>query len=108
MLLLLQSSCSESNSDGFHLIDCLICVWLFFLVVFQEKVEEDRYMRELELKYVETKKAEMQAQMAADEEKEFAEQVAPVMAEVQVLLGKSDESISQGALEALARWKLGL
>ena len=81
---------------------------LCFYVLVQEKVEEDRYMRELEIKYLESKKAELQAKMAADEEKEFAEQIAPAMAEVQVLLAKSDDSVSQGALESLARWKLGL
>ena len=74
----------------------------------QEKVEEDRYIRELEAKYIENKKAEMAAQMAADEEKEFVEKIAPVMAEAEVLLEKSGDSISQEGLEALAHWKLGL
>ena len=65
-------------------------------------------MRELELKYIEKKKAEMAAKMAADEEKEFSDKVAPAMAEAEVLLGKSGDSVSQDGLEALARWKLGL
>ena len=50
----------------------------------------------------------MQADMASEEEKEFTQKVAPVMAEAEVLLGKSGDSISQNGLEALARWKLGL
>ena len=71
-------------------------------------MEEDRYIRELETKYIENKKAEMAAKMESDEGKEFTEKIAPVMAEIQVLLGKSDETVSEGALEALARWNLGL
>lgn len=65
-------------------------------------------MRELEVKYIEKKKAENAAKMAADEEKEFTEKVAPMMAEAEVLLGKSGDSVSHAGLEALARWKLGL
>ena len=65
-------------------------------------------MRELEKKYIETKRAEQAAKMAVEEEKEFAQTIAPVMAEAQVLLGKTDDSITQSGLEALARWKLGL
>ena len=64
-------------------------------------------MRDLELKYVETKKAEMEKKMAAHEEEEFAQKIAPVMAEVEVLLEQSGDSISNDGLEALARWKLG-
>lgn len=65
-------------------------------------------MRDLELKYIETKKAEMEKEMAAHEEKEFTQKIAPVMAEMEVLLEKSGDSISHDGLEALARWKLGL
>ena len=65
-------------------------------------------MRELEAKYIETKKAEMAAAMAAHEEKEFAETIAPIMAEAELLLENSGESISQDGLEALARWKLAM
>lgn len=65
-------------------------------------------MRELEKSYIAKKKAEMAAKMAADEETEFADQIAPVMAEADVLLKKSGDSVSNHGLEALARWKLGL
>ena len=65
-------------------------------------------MRELEAKYVEKKKAENAAKMHASEEAEFKEKIAPLMAEAEVLLGKSGDSISQDGLEALARWKSGL
>eukprot|EP00977_Amphora_coffeiformis_P010311 scaffold2388_cov163-Amphora_coffeaeformis.AAC.7 len=47
----------------------------------------------------------MAAAMASSEEKEFKEKIAPLMAEAEVLLGKSGDSISQEGLEALARWK---
>lgn len=38
----------------------------------------------------------------------FEEAVAPAMAEVQQLLKKTNDSISDEALELLARWKLHL
>ena len=65
-------------------------------------------MRELEVKYLEKKKKENVAAMAAHEEEEFKGEIAPLMAEVEVLLGKSGDSISHEGLEALARWKSGL
>ena len=65
-------------------------------------------MRELEAKYIATKKAEKAAQMASHEETEFKEKIAPAMAEAQVLLDKTGDTISEKSLEALARWKLGL
>jgi len=65
-------------------------------------------MRELEVKYLEKKKKENVAAMAAHEEEEFKEKIAPLMAEVEVLLEKSGDSISHEGLEALARWKSGL
>lgn len=71
-------------------------------------MEEDRYMRELEKKYIETKKAEKAVAMAETEETEFKDKIAPLMAEIEVLLGKSGDSISYEGLEALARWKSGL
>ena len=65
-------------------------------------------MRELEVKYIATKKAETAAKMAEAEEQQSAETIAPVMAEAQVLLGETGDSVSQHGLESLARWKLGL
>mmetsp|Transcript_9092 Transcript_9092/g.19619 ORF Transcript_9092/g.19619 Transcript_9092/m.19619 type:complete len:111 (-) Transcript_9092:220-552(-) len=74
----------------------------------KEKVEEDRFVRELEKKYIAKKKAEMEEQMQADDEKKFMEQIAPAMAEAEVLLSKTGESVSHDALEGLAKWKVGL
>ena len=74
----------------------------------QEKVEEDLYMRELEAKYVANKKIEMAAKAQELDEQKFAEQIAPAMAEAEVLLSKSGESVSHEALESLAKWKVGL
>jgi hypothetical protein len=65
-------------------------------------------MRELEQKYIEKKQADKKAAMHEAEATEFAETIAPVMAEAEVLLKGSGEEISHGGLEALARWKLGL
>lgn len=94
----------------------LVRAWPFAVLIascyyfnsFQEKVEEDLYMRELEKKFIEKKKAEMVAKMAEYEESEFKAKIAPMMAEAEVLLGKSGDSISHDGLEALARWKLDL
>jgi|FLMP01.2.fsa_nt_emb hypothetical protein len=65
-------------------------------------------MRALEKEYIEKKTADNKAAMHEAEAKEFAETIAPVMAEAEVLLKGSGENISHGGLEALARWKLGL
>ncbi|KAL7566936.1 hypothetical protein ACA910_017247 [Epithemia clementina (nom. ined.)] len=73
----------------------------------KEKVEEDRYMRELERKYIEKKKAEMAQKMAAEEEEKFKDVIAPAMAEVEVLLSKTGDSVSHEALENIAKWKVG-
>ena len=74
----------------------------------QEKVEEDRYMRDLERQYVEKKKAEMAEKMAAEEEEKFKDVIAPAMAEAEVLLSKTGDSVSHDALENLAKWKAGV
>jgi len=72
-------------------------------------VEEDRYMREQEKKFIATKKAAMAEQMAVEEEANFAETVAPAMAEAeQVLKDAGVSGISHDGLEALARWKLDM
>mmetsp|Transcript_7725 Transcript_7725/g.10126 ORF Transcript_7725/g.10126 Transcript_7725/m.10126 type:complete len:113 (-) Transcript_7725:244-582(-) len=74
----------------------------------KEKVEEARYMRDLEKKYIEKKKAEAIEKMHEDDETKFAEQIAPSMAEIKVLLSKTGDSVSHDALESLAKWKVGL
>lgn len=75
-----------------------------FVYQLQEKVEEDRYMRELEKAFFEKRKAEL----AANEHEQYKQKIAPAMAEVQEALKKSGDKISDAGLEALARWKLGL
>jgi hypothetical protein len=74
----------------------------------QEKVEEDRFMRELEKSFFEKKKKEMADKMNAEKTKEYQEKIAPAMAEIEVALKKSNDKISHAGLETIARWKLGL
>ena len=74
----------------------------------QEKVEEDRYMREQEKQFIEAKKKSMAEKMHAQEEAKFAEAIAPAMVEAEQLLKKSKDKVSNEGLEALARWKLDL
>lgn len=75
----------------------------------QEKVEEDRYMREQEKKFYAKKKAEMADKLHGEEEKLFQEKIAPTMAEAeQVLKLSGDTAVSHDGLEAIARWKLGM
>lgn len=76
---------------------------------FQEKVEEDRFMREQEKQYIARKKQEMASAMKENEEAVFAETIAPTMAEVSLILENSgDKQISDAGLEAIARWKLDM
>ena len=64
-------------------------------------------MREQEKKFIEKKKAEMAAQMHADEMKEYEMTVAPAMAQAQSIIDQAGDSVSDASLEALALWKLG-
>jgi hypothetical protein len=73
----------------------------------QEKHEEDRYIREQEKKYFEKKKAELEKKMHDEDLAHFKEAIAPKMAEVSALLQKTGDKVSDEALEALARWKMG-
>lgn len=65
-------------------------------------------MREQEKHFFEKKKAEMAEKMHEHEEKIFLEQIAPAMAQAESILKKSGDSASHEALEALAKWKVGL
>ena len=78
------------------------------LVLFQEKVEEDRYMREQEKKFFERKKKEMAEKMKEEEAAVFEETIAPAMAEAHVRLEKTGDSVSDAGLESIARWKLDM
>ena len=71
-------------------------------------MEEDRYMREQEKRFIESKKKAMAEKMHAEEEAMFTETIAPVMVEAEQLLKKSKDKVSNEGLEALARWKLDL
>lgn len=73
----------------------------------QEKVEEDRFMREQEKAFFEKKKAEMDEKMHAEELKEYEAVIAPAMAEAHSVLKAEGAEVDVPALEALARWKLG-
>lgn len=85
-------------------------IWSPFLfsITYQEKVEEDRYIREQEKEFFEKKKAEHSAEMALKDQEIFQKQIAPVMVQVQELLKKTNDSVSSHGLEAIARWKLNL
>jgi hypothetical protein len=73
----------------------------------QEKHEEDRYIREQEKAYFEKKKAELEKKLHEEDLAHFKEAIAPKMAEVSSLLKKTGDKVSDEALEALARWKVG-
>jgi len=73
----------------------------------QEKHEEDRYIREQEKAYFEKKKAELEKKLHEEDLAYFKEAIAPKMAEVSSLLKKTGDKVSDEALEALARWKVG-
>ena len=63
-------------------------------------------MREQEKQFFEQKKKE--STMQQKEMEEFQAKIAPAMAEAMALLKDENVSVSDKALEALARWKLGL
>ena len=70
----------------------------------QEKVEEDLFMKKQEKAFFEQKRAEV----LESERKAFQETIDPTMAEVNRILKSTNDSVSQDGLEALARWKTGL
>ncbi|CAB9525420.1 expressed unknown protein [Seminavis robusta] len=74
----------------------------------KESVEEARYVREQEQKFLENKKAEKAAAAHEQELVVFEEVVAPAMVECQEVLKVSGDSVSDAGLEALAKWKLGM
>jgi NAD/NADP transhydrogenase alpha subunit len=74
----------------------------------QEKVEEDRYMREQEKKFIENKKKEMTEKMREEDVIIFQAAIAPAMAAIQVMLKSTNDKVSNAGLEAIARWKLDL
>jgi hypothetical protein len=75
----------------------------------QEKVEEDRYIREQEKMFFAKKKAEMADKLHGEEEKLYKETIAPAMAEAELVLKKAGATnISHEGLEAIAKWKLGM
>lgn len=79
-----------------------------FLFSLQEKVEVDRYMRELEKTFIEKKRKELAEKHHHEELTEFQNVVAPAMAEVQHLLEQNGDKVSEKGLEALVNWKLGI
>jgi NADH:ubiquinone oxidoreductase subunit E len=75
--------------------------------VLQEKVEEDLYIRQQEMKFYERKREQAQHEMAEKELQYFRDTIAPAMAQAQELLKASGDTVSDAGLEAVARWKLG-
>jgi hypothetical protein len=90
----------------YHVLCLFISISFSILWPLQEKVEEDRYMREQEKKFFERKKAERAEKMHEQEEAIFQETIAPAMAEAEQVLKKTGDKVSDAGLEALARWKL--
>ena len=68
-------------------------------------MEEDRYIRKLEQQFIARKKEQ---KLAVEEQKTFDDLIAPAMAEAEVLLSKTGDSVSHDALENLAKWKAGV
>ena len=83
----------------------------FSTLIPQEKVEEDKYMRQKDAAILEKIHAKMMEDaMAAAEasaDSQFDDHVKPVMEEIRAMMASGD-SLSDESLEALARWKLGL
>lgn len=78
----------------------------------KEKVEEDRYIRQREREVLEQKRVEAAAKQAAAEtvaaeEKRLAE-IAAAKSEAHDVIAKTYETISDEALENVAKWKLGI
>ena len=78
------------------------------LLKIQEKVEEELFVRKLEAKFFEMKKAELD--MKAREEKMaiFEEAVLPEMVKARMLLEQTGDKISDKGCEAIAKWKLDM
>lgn len=66
-------------------------------------MEEEKYIRELEAKFIAKKRAEM---TEAPDMNHFENEVAPTMAIAQHVLDGTNDKVSHAGLEALARWKL--
>jgi hypothetical protein len=87
------------------------------LPYFQEKAEEDRYMRQLEAKHYKHQVQQQEQDLghgkktaeSIEELKLYWERIEPVMNEVrETVLQSTGDVVSDEGLEALARWKLGL
>jgi hypothetical protein len=92
-----------------HNLDTVLSPFEIIIVFLQEKVEEDRFMREQEKVFFEKKRKAMAQKMHAEEEAIFKEKIAPAMAEAQHVLKKAGGvSVGDDALEALAKWKLDM
>ena len=71
----------------------------------QEKVEEERFVKEQEKKFFEKKRSEAAAVLKAEELKHFEDVIAPAMAKLEAELKKTGDKVSDDGLEAIARWK---
>jgi len=87
-------------------------VLLLFIQMLQEKVEEDRFIRQREREILEHRRVEAAAKQAAAEvvaaeEKRLA-QIAAAKSEAHDVIAKTYDKVSDEALENIAKWKLGL
>jgi hypothetical protein len=73
----------------------------------KEKVEEDRFMREQEIVFINKKRMEAKTKLFKQQLEEYERTVTPAMIEVAVLLKKTGDHVSYAGLEALAKSKLG-
>jgi hypothetical protein len=62
---------------------------------------EDRFIRELEKKFFDGRRAELERE-ARERERQ---RIAPVLAGARELLSRSGDALSPAGLEAVARWK---
>lgn len=96
---------SERTTTTTHI--CASHRTLFGFLFVQEHVEEDRFIRDLDAKYFAKQRAKLEEARAHDDLQHFQNIVAPTMYQVQLLLSETGDSVSDAALEALARWKIG-
>jgi hypothetical protein len=93
--------------DFFLLVGGVVCGGCYS-TSWQEKVEEDRYMRAQEDQWKEKLRV-LKAQQADEHDKEVHDAVVnPVILHIEAMLKETNDKISPAALEKLAKWKIDL
>jgi uncharacterized protein YfeS len=99
-------ACSSNRHLGSGSSAVLFIITVPFYHFLQERVEEDRFIREVEQQYFEKKKAELEREMVEQDLRKFEDTIVPAMAQAEILLQKTGDKVSEAGLEALARWKV--